>query len=192
MKTRTNILSRFSDTPNDSLLFLPDLTLWYKWHTSHGTLPEKWKTLSLPEIARDFGFPVWLTVRPWSVETPGIEITTTEERGERIIRTETSAGVLISRWSLGPDADWWQTEYPVKNAEDLKAVLELARSMTYTPDATELTRLAEMVGDEGVVALELPQRPYSDLLHNFLGWSEGLCGRVSWIHHGVVLRTVRR
>ena len=32
----------------------------------------------------------------------------------------------------------------------------------------------EDVGEDGVIALELPMRPYSEILHAFLGWSEGL------------------
>jgi hypothetical protein len=30
------------------------------------------------------------------------------------------------------------------------------------------------VGEDGVLALEIPRRPYSDLLHDYLGWGEGL------------------
>jgi len=37
-----------------------------------------------------------------------------------------------------------------------------------------VARLESLVGDDGIVALELPRRPYSDLLHEFLGWSGGL------------------
>jgi hypothetical protein len=117
---------------------------------------------------------VWSTVRPWKIEHPGIEVTTSEDEQERLVRTETSAGALIAKWSVGPDGDWWQTEYPVKNAEELNALLELVNSMTYLLDATDLARTTELVGDSGVVAIELPRRPYSDLLYEFLGLSEGL------------------
>jgi hypothetical protein len=32
----------------------------------------------------------------------------------------------------------------------------------------------EMVGEDGILAIEIPRRPYSDVLHELLGWSEGL------------------
>ncbi len=174
MIARTDILSRFAEEGDEQLIFLPDLTLWYDWHTRRESLPDKWKTYSLPEIAQDLGWPVWLAVRPWKAEHPGVKVVTSEEGQERVVRTETSAGTLTARWSLGPDGDWWQTEYPVKNAEELEAVLELVNSRTYTLDTTELTRTTELVGDKGVVAIELPRRPYSDLLYDFLGLSDGL------------------
>lgn len=174
MITKMDILSKFSDSPSSSLLFLPDLILWYNWHKSKGTLPEQWQGLSLPEISQELDLPIWRVTRPWKLETPEVEITTTEEGGERIIRRETSVGILESRWSLGPDGDWWQAEYPVKSAEDLDALVELAQAITYTPDPQSLSALHAMVGDQGVVALELPRRAYSDVLHDFLGWGEGL------------------
>jgi hypothetical protein len=40
--------------------------------------------------------------------------------------------------------------------------------------APDLARLEATVGEEGILAIEIPRRPYSDLLHEFLGWSEGL------------------
>jgi hypothetical protein len=113
------------------------------------------------------GVPVWLPVRPWQLETPGVEIVITERGGERIIRSETSCGTLVARWAQGPDGDWWQTEYPVKRAEDLAAALDLVRARSYIPDAT-------LLGDDGIIALEIPRRPFSDLLHELLGWGEGL------------------
>jgi hypothetical protein len=174
MTLKADILSRFSGEANERPLYLPDLTLWYEWHQKKDTLPDKWKGYSLPEIARAMGTPVWLVTRPWRVETTGVEIVTTEQEGERVIRSETSAGTLVARWTRGPDGDWWQTEYPVKSLEDLPAAMELIKARTYVLDSTELAQLEAMVGDDGIVAIEIPRRPYSDLLHEFVGWEEGL------------------
>lgn len=174
MTLRAEILSRFSGEASERPLYLPDLTLWYDWHRSRGILPAQWQNYSLPQVARALGAPVWSVARPWQVETPGVEIVTTERDGERVIRSETSAGSLVARWTLGPDGDWWQTEYPVKTTQDLEAALELASARSYVLDPAHLARLETMVGDDGILAIEIPRRPYSDLLHEFLGWSEGL------------------
>jgi hypothetical protein len=115
-----------------------------------------------------------LAVFPGRVETPGVQVTTAETGEERIIRYETSAGILTARWTLGPDSDWWQKEYPVKSKDDLAGVLELAAARTYSVDARVLEGWEAEVGSDGILAIELPRRPYSDLLHDFLGWSEGL------------------
>jgi hypothetical protein len=75
---RARILGRFSGQGDAHPLHLPDLTLWYDWHHRRDTLPDRWKKLPLPDIARAMGAPVRCTIQPWRVETPGIEISTTE------------------------------------------------------------------------------------------------------------------
>jgi hypothetical protein len=189
MTLQADILSRFSGASKERHpLYLPDLAGWYKAHRDRGTLPAPWAGYSLPEIARAMGVPIWQVVRPWRVETPGVREETTVRDGERIVRDgeriardgeriarwETPSGTLTARWTIGPDGDWWQTEHLVKSEADLPAAVELARVRSYVLDPSLLAPYQEEVGDDGVVALEIPRRPYSDLLHDYLGWGEGL------------------
>lgn len=174
MTFQSQILGRFSGETEPGPLYLPDLTLWYDWHHRQGTLPPKWEGLSLLDIARAMHVPIWHPVRPWRVETAGVEVHETESNQERIIHVETSRGNLQASWIVGPDGDWWQIEYPVKTAQDLPAALELVTARSYVLEATSLEQTIAQVAEDGVVALELPRRPYSDLLHAFVGWSEGL------------------
>ena len=173
MSLETAVLQRFTGEGGEAPLYVPDLTLWFEWHRNRDTLPEPWQGQSLPEIARALGVPAWLVARPWRVETPGVEMQITEEDGERVIRHETSAGVLTARWTLDPSGTWWQTEYPVKSEDDLAAALEVARARTYVLDAARLEEPAASLGGDGVLAVEIPARPYADLLYDFLGMSEG-------------------
>jgi len=174
MTAKADFLSRFSGEAGDRPLYVPDLTLWYEWHRSWDTLPDRWKGRSLPQVARALGVPVWTIARPWRVEHSGVKVWTTEQDGQRVVRSQTPAGELVARWTLGPDGDWWQMEYPVKGVDDLEAALELVSSRSYILDSAELARLEAAVGDDGIVAIEVPRRPYSDLLHELLGWSKGL------------------
>jgi hypothetical protein len=174
MTLQNDILSRFSGRARGEPLYLPDLTLWYGWHRERGTLPAPWADYTLPQVARAMGVPAWLVARPWRVEAPGVPVESTEREGERITRWETAAGTLSARWTIGPDGDWWQAEHLVKGTADLAAAVELARARRYVLDAAPLAALRDAVGDDGIVALEIPRRPYSDLLHDFLGWGEGL------------------
>ncbi|MGD8626075.1 MAG: uroporphyrinogen decarboxylase family protein [Anaerolineae bacterium] len=174
MNWRERILARFSGEGDESPLYLPDLSLWYEWHRSQETLPPEWLDCSLPDVARLMGVPVWLPIQPWLLELEGVEVHTIEESGERRIEIETRAGRLQTRWSLGPDGDWWRVEYPVKSKADLPAALELVKARSYSLDDTAVKRTWAMVGQDGVLALELPRRPFSELLHEILGWSDGL------------------
>ncbi len=148
--------------------FLPDLTTWYPWHSQRGTLPARWKDDDIGGICRDLGAPAWDPVKPWRIELPGIEVHDTRGQAERLLQWGTPRGTLTSRWTLGPDGDWWQSEYPVKSAGDIAAALLVAEARQYTAQPAPAQREHE------VRVTELPQRPWSELFHSFLGWSEGL------------------
>jgi hypothetical protein len=171
---KEKVLARISGRGAPSPVFLPDLTLWYEWHLSRKSLPEPWEKLSLSQIAGELGVPAWMSVKPWKIELPGIEENQSEDGTERTHRFRTKEGVLTSRWTLGPDNDWWQTEYPVKNVLDLKSAMELIQKRTYRIDTSRFAEFEKDAGESSILAVEIPQRPYSDLLHNFIGWSEGL------------------
>ena len=169
-------------TRGGSTAFIPDLTLWYQRNIERNSLPLPWKSLSLEDICRDLKVPCFSLDRPWRIEYRGTEETSGEtgDGGSRFRRWKTSRGTLEARWTRGPDGDWWQTEYPVKTPVDLPAALEVARSRVYvhvphSPRGTE-DQTAEDQADRAngsPIALELPMRPYSEILHSFLGWTEG-------------------
>ena len=174
MALRNDVLARFDGTSGGGPLWLPDLTVWHEWHAARGTLPEEWKGLGLSDVCRALGVPVWAVARPWRVELVGAEIRTEERDGERTIRYVTRVGTLVERWSLGPDGDWWETEYPVKTDDDLAAARQIVEARSYVMAPEEWARLDAAVGPDGVVVMEVPARPYTDILHSLLGWSEGL------------------
>ena len=174
MTLRDDILHRFRGAAAGSPLYLPNLTLWYDWHAQRGTLPAGWQGLSLAEIARRLGVPAWLTVRPFRVDPGNVEIVKTESAGERIVRYCAPSGTLIERWTLGPDGDWWETEYPVKTQDDLRIAEEILKIRTYVLEPDKLERLRESVSEDGLVALELPRRPFSQIFLEWLGWGDGL------------------
>ena len=174
MTLRDDILHRFRGAAAGSPLYLPNLTLWYDWHAQRGTLPAGWQGLSLAEIARRLGVPAWLTVRPFRVDPGNVEIVKTELAGERIVRYCAPSGTLIERWTLGPDGDWWETEYPVKTQDDLRIAEEILKIRTYVLEPDKLERLRESVSEDGLVALELPRRPFSQIFLEWLGWGDGL------------------
>jgi hypothetical protein len=150
--------------------YLPDLTLWHPWHSQRGTLPLAWRGLDLPGVCRDLGVPVWSPAKPWRIELPGIELRDLRGDTERIMEWGTPRGTLRSRWTLGPDGDWWQAEYPVKARDDLAPALLIAEARRYVLQP----RANAPQGQEVIHAIELPQRPWSELFHAFLGWSEGI------------------
>jgi hypothetical protein len=174
MGFRDEIVARFGGRSDGEPFFLPDLTLWYEWHHREGTLPAEWAGLSLPQICRAMEVPIWLPIRPWRVEFTGVAVQNERTDERRTLRYETPEGILEARWVLGPDGDWWQEEHLIKSADDLPAARHLAEGLAYILDEGPLEEARDEVGEDGVVVLELPRRPYSDLLHDYVGWGQGL------------------
>jgi hypothetical protein len=175
MSLRTQILSRFSsDVPalQESPVLLLDLTLWHKWHAGRGSLPAGWN--SVIEAAKALGTAAWAPFKPWRAEYDGVEVTTEETEEQRNIVYRAGGRTLLARWTRGPDGDWWQTEYPVKTPEDLQSAVQIAAARRYVLDAAGLDEWQTAVGDDGIAPLELPMRPYSDILHTMVGWGYGL------------------
>jgi hypothetical protein len=152
---------------------LLDLSLWHRWHSARGTLPPGWGP-TLVDAHRALGAPIWAPFKPWRVEYDGIEVTTTQAADRREIVYTVAGRALRAVWSVGPDGDWWQTEYPIQTAEDFALAVDIAAARRYVLDPAGLNECVAAVGEDGVVALELPMQPYSDILHVFVGWGEGI------------------
>jgi hypothetical protein len=181
MSTRTRILNRFDPGQGEAAPSAPlllDLTLWHKWHAARGTLPPGFgptgSAASLIDAHRALGAAIWAPFKPWRTEHVGIDVTTAETADRREIAYRVGGRTLLAVWTRGPDGDWWQTEYPVRTVEDLALAVDIAAARRYVLDPAGLDEWRAAVGEDGVVALDLPMQPYSDLLHVFVGWGEGL------------------
>jgi len=174
MNLQEDILARFTGAGPGHPVFMPDLTLWYPWHKTRGTLPEGCRNCTMAQFAQALGAAVWVVERPWRTEMAGLDIVVEENENERIVRYQTPGRTLTERWTVGPDGDWWQMEYPVKDLDDLPAARALVEARTYKLDVSGPAAVASEIGDTGILALEIPMHPYSDMLHTLLGWGEGL------------------
>jgi hypothetical protein len=172
MNFRETLSTRFGGEAPSRPLFMPDLSLWFGWHSKRGTLPEAHRESSLADIAAALNCPAWIVHTPWQLEYDGIEVTGEDSETRSIVNYRTTSGVLSEQWSLGPDGDWWQQEYPVKDEDDLDAAGEIVQAMRYRPVSTDVT---EAGSNSGIIdVIQLPKTPYSDMLHTMLGWSDGL------------------
>ncbi len=174
MTPKAQLLAHLAGQDDGSPLYVPNLSLWYEWHAGRGTLPEGWKGFSLVQVLHALDAPTWLTSRCFRLDRGGVKRLVHKRAGERVIRHVAPSGTLVERWSLGPDGDWWQTEYPVKTIADLEILKEIIERRAYTLRLVEARALAGELGDDGVVALELPRRPFAQLCLEWLGWTDGL------------------
>ena len=150
-----------------------DLSLWFAWHSKRGTLPPQWTDSSYVEIAHELGSPAWVPVKPWKAVFKGVDVAIDEGQQERTVRYNLAGRTLSASWTLGPDNDWWQMDHIIASPEDFEPALELAESLHYEIDESLLLDDSH-AGERILLAIELPRRPLSALLHDYLGWGEGL------------------
>jgi hypothetical protein len=171
MNFKETFLARLNGQTRSQPFFMPDLGLWFEWHSKRGTLPEAYRESSLADIASALNCPAWMVHTPWRLEYDGIDVTREKSETQRIYKYHTKSRVLSETWSLGPDGDWWQTEYPVKDEDDLDAAEEIVKAMQYRKPS----KPPEIDANPGIIGvIQLPKTPYSDMLHTMLGWSDGL------------------
>jgi hypothetical protein len=172
MNFKEAFLAQLSGQAQNRPLFMPDLGLWFEWHSRRGTLPEAYRESSLAEIASALNCPAWMVRTPWQLEYDGIDATREKTETQRVIKYHTKSGVLSEVWDLGPDGDWWQKEYPVKDEDDLDAAEEIVKAMQYR---LKSPKPPEADPNPGVIdVIQVPKTPYSNMLHTLLGWSDGL------------------
>jgi hypothetical protein len=172
MNFKETLLAQFNGQAPSRPLFMPDLSLWFEWHSQRGTLPGAYRECSLVDITSALNCPAWLIHTPWQLEHDGIDVISEESATQRVIKYHTKSRVLCEIWSLGPDGDWWQTEYPVKDEDDLDAAEEIVKAMQYQ---LQPSKLPSADANPCIIdVIQVPKTPYSDMLHTMLGWSDGL------------------
>lgn len=153
--------------------WLIDLSLWIAWHSKRGSMPSMWSGLSQVEIANRLSATGWNLVKPWELIYEGVEIQVKETQDEKLIHLGVGGQSLTASWTLGPDGDWWQTDHLISSPGDFESAIKLASSISYRVDEAVFKDL-QSAESAAVLAIELPKRSLSTLLHEYLGWGEGL------------------
>ncbi|TFG59616.1 MAG: hypothetical protein E4H36_13470 [Spirochaetales bacterium] len=130
--------------------------------------------MNFAEICRYFGVPAWKPVKAWTRKSGSVAVEESGTPQERAVRYRVGHKEFTAKWILGPDGDWWQSEYPVKTAEDLTLFRALTEEESIIPAPDLLAAAVTMLGESGVPALQLPSKPFARLLLEMVGYSEGL------------------
>ena len=172
MNFQETLLAQFSGKASVRPWFMPDLGPWFEWHCKRRTLPEAYRGSSLVDIASALNCPAWMVRKPWQLSYDGNDVTREESETQRVIKYHTKSGVLSEMWTLGPDGDWWQKDYPVKDEDDLDAAEEIVQAMQYR---LSYAQPPEADSNPGIIeAVQVPRTPYSDILHILVGFGEGV------------------
>lgn len=186
---RQRILAAAAKQPVDKLPFGARIDLWYNYHSANGTLPEKYKGWSMVDILRDLGAGCAIVLGSqakdtgtsgqgrifslWEQTFPNVEVVVHKEGPITATEYRTPKGVISSKTEFNHTEGYLQgyvIERLFKSEADYPAIAYLIEHTELTPDYTEYLRLADMIGEDGIVRCGSRTSPMQHIMRDIMGY----------------------
>lgn len=170
-------LSIFRRETVSRVLWQPRIEHWYETHKAQGTLPERYRAMSLLEVFDDLG----CSVRPYWAFNPCIRIED-DERITRETRTEGDCEITTTRTPVGDLVDVYQRasqsrhpkKYAVLTLDDMKVQEWILRHKRVSFDMAEYERACEHIGERAAPCIYIPRINIMRIVIDFMGFERGL------------------
>jgi hypothetical protein len=160
----------------DRIPWVPRLELWYEAARRTGSLPERYRGLSLRDIERDLG--VGTPAREGRIvveQLRGVEVNVEQSDGGTLTRYVTPVGSVSTRWQQ-PELlarvgiAGRETEPMIKGPEDYRVAEYIVEHTEMTPDYAAYVQYEEEVGEDGVPLVALGDCPMGLVMRHYIGW----------------------
>lgn len=163
----------------DRLPWIPRLLLWYNAHKKAGTLPARYRGMTLRQIERDLG--VGTPARDGRVfrsETRGVDITEHVRGMETLTEYSTPAGVVTtlqrgSDYLRQRDLPDLLVEHMLKRREDYAVVEYIIENTVYTPAYDDYLAYEREIGEDGYPLVQVGDCPLHRFLRELCGYNDG-------------------
>lgn len=170
------ILAVFEKTPKDKIPWNIRHEFWYIYNKVKGTLPAKYREMSLAEVCEEWGAS-WRCYSGYFTDSfvkvsYGGDVEVRSRRKGKLIITEfkTPKGVLRQVSMLGElGLSSRLVEYPVKSLEDFKPLVYMLENLRVEFDRETYERMRLNLGDRGILSYFFPRSPLQGLLINYMG-----------------------
>ena len=178
MTFRERIMAVFEGKKPDMIPWFADLTYWYGSQVARGALPEKYAGDGVVQLYKDLrvGAHEHLLSLPCEMQYTDVETKVEYDKdasGKPVrekVEWKTPAGTLSQKKEYVEQAfTWGYREYPVKTADDLKALRFMYEHMEVKPNYEAQKKQIELFGGWGV-ASSIPLRsPMAQLIVIWMG-----------------------
>ena len=155
MTHQARLLAAARKQPVDKLPFGARIDLWYNYHSTRGTLPEKYKGWGMVDILRDQGAGAQVRhLRIWRIEYANLEVIAKKEPPYETIEWRTPVGTVSMKTVFAAEEgtlNVCEVERPFRSKEDYPAIEYILENTRIEPDLSEYQRMQELVGEHGVV-----------------------------------------
>ena len=167
----------FRREPVDRVLWQPRIEHWYHVNRREGSLPERYRDMSLLEVFDDLD----CSVRPYWAFNSCVRIqdhdeVTREKREEGdlvITTTRTPAGDLVHIEKKTGLAHHTQ-KYPVVTPDDMKVMEWILRHKRVSFDMDRYAEACERIGDRAAPSIYIPRINIMRIAVEFMGFENGL------------------
>ncbi|MCX8161865.1 MAG: uroporphyrinogen decarboxylase family protein [Candidatus Bathyarchaeota archaeon] len=150
---------------------------WYYYNLAKGTLPDRYKGMSLIDVCLDWGAS-WRYYSGYFTDsfvkvsyTGGVDVERVVDGRAIITEFKTPKGVL-RQISLKDEYGLTSriVEYPVKNLEDLKPLEYILENIEVRFDSETYSRVEGHLKGHGIVSYFFPRSPYQRLILEYMGF----------------------
>ena len=189
MTHQQRILAAAGKQPVDKLPFGARIDLWYNYHSANGTLPEAYQGWSIIDVLRDLGAGGAIVLGSqaigtdasgqariftlWETTFPGVEVVVRKEGSLTTTEYRTPAGTISSKTEFNREEGYLQgyvIERLFKSEVDYPAIEYLIENTVLAPDYTGYLRLADMIGEDGVIRCGLRTSPMQYIMRDMMGY----------------------
>lgn len=172
MTYRERTLAVFAHQPVDNIVYQPRIEHWYAVNRSQGTLPERYKDMSLLEVYDDLG----CSIRTYGLFNPCLKFTddpgvkVKEERhGERLVTRWTTPCGSLEMHRRYTSLAWHTDKFPVETPEDMQVMEYILRGRTCEFDCRLFAQNDALVGDRAAPMVFIPRVNLQRLFIEIMG-----------------------
>lgn len=173
MNFRERNLAIFAHEPVDNIVYQPRIEHWYNVNKMQGTLPERYRDMSLLEVYDDLGCSI--RAYPWfngCIEVhddPSVKVETVEQDGLTVTRWETPVGSIEAHHTRTALARHTE-KFPVQDRQDARVIEYILRGRTYSFDFEKFETNDKLIGDRAAPVAFIPRVNLQRLFIEYMGF----------------------
>ncbi len=180
MNNRERVLAIMDGKSPDRIPWIPRLLLWYNAHKKAGTLPARYRNMTLREIERDLGLGAPARdARVVRTTLHGVEVKEHWLNNlEKLTEYVTPVGTVTtlfrgSDYLRERDIQDLQVECMLKRREDYAVVEYIIEHTSYTPTYEAYEAYEREIGGDGYPMVQEGDCPFHKFLRELCGYNEG-------------------
>ncbi len=176
MNNRERLLAILDHQPPDRIPWIPRLELWYRARERTGTMPERFKGLSLRQVERALG--LGTPARDghiFKIERDGVDVVVRRAEGKQITEYHTPVGKVRSVMHYSEDLEAQGLpgrieEWPCKGPADYHVWEWIMQHTRYVPTYDEYLAYDREIGEDGLPMVNTGDVPLHDFCLNLAGY----------------------